>query len=214
MEIRDFKVAATKLSEQVSAQKVNSQIPDNDESVLSCKKRARKFIRLDHTTESNKKSILEICKDFHDVFYLEGDKLSHTDLVKHTVLTPASGEKRVINVRPYRLQEAHKEEVSRQISKLLNEGITAPTRNAFNSPLLLVPKKADASVKVKWRVVIDFRKLNEWTVGDAYTLPNITDILDQLCKAKLFSTVDLASGYYQVELAEKDRANITCIVYP
>jgi hypothetical protein len=43
------------------------------------------------------------------------------------------------------------------------------------------------------------------TVGDAYPLPNITAILDQLGKAKYFSTVDLASGYYQVELAEKDR---------
>jgi hypothetical protein len=69
-----------------------------------------------------------------------------------------------------------------------------------------VPKKADASGKVKWRVVIDFRTLNEMTVGDAYPLPNITDILHQLGKAKYFSTVDLASGYYQVELAKKDRA--------
>jgi hypothetical protein len=41
--------------------------------------------------------------------------------------------------------------------------------------------------------VIDFRKLNEWTIGDAYPLPNITDTLDQLGKAKGFSTVDLES---------------------
>jgi hypothetical protein len=102
--------------------------------------------------------------------------------------------KTVINVRPYRLPEAHKEEVNRQIDKLLDEGIIASSKSAFNSPLLLVPKKADASGKVKWRVVIDFRKLNEWTVGDAYPLPNITDILDQLGKAKYFSTIDLASG--------------------
>jgi hypothetical protein len=54
--------------------------------------------------------------------------------------------------------------------------------------------------------VIDFRKLNEMTVGFAYPLPNTTDILGQLGKAKYFSTVDLASGHYQVELAEKDRA--------
>jgi hypothetical protein len=69
-----------------------------------------------------------------------------------------------------------------------------------------VTKKADPSRKVKWRIVIDFKKMNEMNVRDAYPLPNITDILDQLGKAKYFSTVDLASGYYQVELAEKDRA--------
>ena len=206
MEIRDLTLTATKWSEQVSVRKINSQIHDNNENVLSRKKRVRELIRTDHMAESNKKSILEICEDFHDIFYLEGDKLSHTDLIKHSIPTPALDENRAINVRPYRLPEAHKEEVNRQINKLLDDGIIAPSRSAFNSPLLLVPKKADASGKVKWRVVIDFRKLNEWTIGDAYTLPNITDILDQLGKAKYFSTVDLASGYYQVELAEKDRA--------
>jgi hypothetical protein len=105
--------------------------------------------------ESTKKSILEICEDFHDIFYLEGDKLSHTDLVKHSIPTPALDE--------IRLPEVHKEEVNRQICKLLDDGIIAPSRSAFNSPLLLVPKKADTSGNVKWRAVIDFRKLNEMT---------------------------------------------------
>jgi hypothetical protein len=50
--------------------------------------------------------------------------------------------------------------------------------------------------------------VNEWTIGDAYSLLNVTDILNQLGKAKFFSTVDLALGYYQVELAEKDSVKI------
>jgi hypothetical protein len=65
---------------------------------------------------SNKKDILEIYEDFHDIFYLEGDKLLHTDLVKHSIPTPALDKNKVINVRLYRLPEAHKEEVNRQIS--------------------------------------------------------------------------------------------------
>jgi hypothetical protein len=69
-----------------------------------------------------------------------------------------------------------------------------------------VPKKTEASGKVKWRVVIDFRKLNKWTVGDAYPLQNITDTMDPLENAKYFFTVDLASGYYQHEPAQNDRA--------
>jgi hypothetical protein len=109
--------------------------------------------------ESNKRVILDICEEFLDIFYLEGDKLSHTDLVKYSIPTPALDENRVINVRPYSLPGAQKEEVNRQIDKLLDEGIIEPSKSAFNSLLLLVPKKADASGKVKWRVVIDFRKL-------------------------------------------------------
>jgi hypothetical protein len=81
--------------------------------------------------ESNKRFILDVCEEFHDIFYLEGDKLSHTDLVKHSIPTPAIDENRVINVRPYTLPEAHKEEVNRQIDKLLGEGITAPCCRQF-----------------------------------------------------------------------------------
>jgi hypothetical protein len=92
--------------------------------------------------ESNKKFILEICEYFHDIFYLEGDKLSHTDRVKHSIPTPALDENRAINVRPCRLQEAHKEEVNRQISKLLDEGIIAPSRSAFTDILNQLGKQS------------------------------------------------------------------------
>lgn len=49
------------------------------------------------------------------------------------------------------------------------------------------------------------RKLNDITVGDAYPLPNITDILDQLGKCKYFSTLDLASGFHQILVHDEDR---------
>jgi hypothetical protein len=67
VEIRDLEVAPTKRSEQFSVRKANSQIPDNNESVLFRKKRVRKLVTTDHMAESNKKFILEICEDFHDI---------------------------------------------------------------------------------------------------------------------------------------------------
>jgi hypothetical protein len=76
------------------------------------------------------------------------------------------------------------------------------------SPLLVVPKKLDASGKRKWRICIDFRKLNEITVGDSYPLPNIQDILDKLGKARYFTALDCASGYLQVPIAQEDRCKI------
>jgi hypothetical protein len=84
--------------------------------------------------------------------------------------------------------------VNKQISKLLDDGIIVPSRSAFNNPLLLVPKNADALRKIKWRVVIDFRKLNEWTVGDVYPLPNITDILSSWVKKRISLLSTLPRG--------------------
>ena len=54
-------------------------------------------------------------------------------------------------------------------------------------------------------MVVDFRDLNQRTVGDAYPLPNITDILDQLGGAMYFSVFDLASGFHQIKMAPEDQ---------
>ena len=66
--------------------------------------------------------------------------------------------------------------------------------------MLIIPKKIDATGKNKWRIVINFRLLNEKTIGVAYPLPNIADILDRLGSAQYFSIFDLASGFHQIEL--------------
>jgi hypothetical protein len=84
---------------------------------------------------------------------------------------------------------------------MLEEDIITPSNSGWNFPLLVVPKKLDASGKRKWRICIDFRKLNEITVGDSYPLPNIQDILDKLGRARYFTALDCAS----VPIAEEDR---------
>ncbi|KAM0724355.1 Retrovirus-related Pol polyprotein from transposon 17.6 [Formica fusca] len=88
---------------------------------------------------------------------------------------------------------------------MLKNGIIRTSASQWNAPLLVVPKKADASGKPKLRVVVDFRKLNDLTIGDSFPLPNITEILDQLGNAKYFTTLDLASGYHQIPMAEQDK---------
>ena len=69
----------------------------------------------------------------------------------------------------------------------------------------MVPKKLDASGKKKWRMVIDFRKLNENSVGDSYPLPNIQDILDKIGRARYFTALNCVSGYHQIPIAEEDK---------
>jgi hypothetical protein len=99
------------------------------------------------------------------------------------------------------LPESQKEEIGRQVEQLVKDGIIAPSKSPWNSPLLIVPKKVGPDGKPKWRMVVDFRRLNEKTVGDAYPLPDIMEILDQLGQAKYFTCLDMAMGYHQIALA-------------
>lgn len=132
------------------------------------------------------------------MFYLPGDRLSCTNAARHTIQLEPSVTP--INTQPYRLPESQKEEIERQVEQLVEEGIVTPSESPWNSPLLIVPKRAGPDGKPKWRMVVDFRKLNEKTIGDAHPLPDITEILDQLRQSKYFTCLDMAMGYHQIEL--------------
>ena len=68
-----------------------------------------------------------------------------------------------------------------------------------------MPKKADSQEKPRWRVVHDCRKLNKVTKEMVYPLPQITRIFDNIGSSKYFTTLDLASGFLQIKMAEKDK---------
>jgi len=84
------------------------------------------------------------------------------------------------------LPESQKQEVRRQVEELKRRGIITENNSPCNSPLLVVPKKAYDTGGQRWRLVIDYRKLNEKTVGDAYPLPDVTEILDQFVQLNIF----------------------------
>lgn len=83
---------------------------------------------------------------------------------------------------------------------MLKEGIIEPCQSEWSSPILLVPKKTDQNGNKKWRLVIDYRKLNNCIHDDKFPLPNITEILDSLSGCMYFSHLDLHQGYYNVKL--------------
>jgi len=166
----------------------------------------RKKLNLDHLNQEERESLMPICEEYSNIFHLDGDKLSCTDQIYHEIKTNEAAQP--INVRPYRLPFKHRQEIDRQVQQLEEDNIIAPSKSPWNAPLLVVPKKPDENGVVKYRVCVDFRRLNQISTGDAYPLPNITEILDQLGKSKYYTTLDLAQGYHQVKM-HPDHCNKT-----
>lgn len=147
--------------------------------------------------------LLKITDEYNDVFFLEGDPLKFTTTVEHVVNTkPGAGP---INVRPYRIAEAHRQEIGRQVSKLGQQGLIRRTLSPWNAPLLLVPKRTEGNAEKKWRMCVDYRKLNEITVKIVTPIPRIVDILEKLGKSQWYFCLDMASGYHQIMIRDRDR---------
>lgn len=160
-----------------------------------------KNIRNQHLNDEEKRELKKLCYNYRDIFYSENIPLTFTHAVKHELRlrdnTP-------IFVRSYRQPPQKRAEIKSQVDNLLSQGIIRESVSPWSCPVHIVPKKPDASGNVKWRLVIDYRRLNDRIVEDKYPLPNIYDILDRVGRAQYFTTLDLASGYHQVEMHPDD----------
>ena len=111
------------------------------------------------------------------MFHLPGEELPQTRLTEHRIeLTNNSP----INAKSYRPPKVHKREIKKQVSEMLNKKIIQHSDSQYNALLWIVPKKINATGKQKWRIVIDFRRLNQRIIQDAYPLLVIEDILNHL----------------------------------
>jgi hypothetical protein len=98
-----------------------------------------------------------------------------------------------------RLSPAERAELNRQLKDAVEAGLIRPSYSEFGSPILFV-RKADGSL----RLCIDYRGLNAVTRKDAYPLPRVDDTLDELKDANFYTHLDLASGFWQVRVRDKD----------
>jgi len=110
--------------------------------------------------------------------------------------------------RPHRASATERETISRIVREWKDVGIVTETKSPYASPLLLVTKKdGDA------RLVVDYHKLNSQTVRKVFPTPNLEGHLESLHGSKVFTTLDLASGYLQVPLTESAKEK-TAFVTP
>ena len=184
-------------TEQFEIYNLENTLPTYTEYEQTDKKDLTSQIRTDHMNREEKDAILKLINKFTDIFHDNDSQLSFTNEIKHEIKT---SDELPIHTKTYRFPFCHKTEVNKQINKMLTDGIIKPSQSPWSSPIWIVPKKSDASGIKKWRIVVDYRKLNEKTIDDRYPIPNIEDILDKLGKCNYFTTLDLASGFHQIEM--------------
>ena len=151
----------------------------------------------EHVALHDKDKLFNLFEKYKSIFASSPTDLGRTSIVQHSIDT---GDAVPIKQRPRRPPRAFMEEEDKIIETQLKAGIIQESTSAWSSPLVYV-KKRDGTT----RPCVDYRKLNEVTRKDAYPLPRIEDCLDCLGGTKIFSTLDLQSGYWQVELKEEDR---------
>ena len=113
-----------------------------------------------------------------------------------------TGNNQPIKQRPYRVPYAKQEMVDKMVEGMLKNKIISKSTSPWASPIVLVKKKDGSE-----RFWVDFRKLNNITVKDNYPLPLIDETLDKLRGAKFYSSIDLASGYWQMALDDESKKN-------
>ncbi|UYV73374.1 K02A2.6-like [Cordylochernes scorpioides] len=147
----------------------------------------------DDLSEDQHSQILSILKRYDKIFDKNNEPEKQTSPIKH---------------RPYRVSPTECQAIQTEVDKMLDAGIIHHSESPWSSPVILVKKKDG-----NWRFCVDYRRLNKVTKKDVYPLPRIDDTLDSLKGAKFYSSMDLRSGYWQIEVDEADREK-NCLYYP
>lgn len=179
--------------------------PNCDESEAVSAKRAREYrqslgvhVEESQMNENQLEQLDKVLYQYRDVFAENEQELGCATGVEHEIHLTSD----VPIKLPYRhIPPKCMTEVKAHIKGLLEQGVIEESVGPYAAPIVLVRKK-DQSL----RLCVDYRRLNEVTVKDAFPLPRIQDTLDALAGAQCFSSFDLAAGYHQIKVRAADRA--------
>ena len=154
-------------------------------------------------------------EDFPEVFSLNNQDIGHTQLVTMHVDT---GDSPPICQKPYTLPLKHYSWIQQEIETLEQADIIKKNLSPWASPIVVVPKKSGPGEPPRWRMCVDFRKINDLqpqvrrvdspTSGNIslVPLPKINEMYAALHGAKIFTTLDLRSSYYHINLDKESKA--------
>ncbi|KAL0153919.1 hypothetical protein M9458_050768 [Cirrhinus mrigala] len=152
-----------------------------------------------------KERLIGQLREMPEVFSLHPQDFGRTDKVKHKINLM---DETPFKHRPRPIHPEDMEAVKKHLQELLDAGVIRESMSPYSSPIVVVKKKSGDI-----RLCIDYRKLNQRTIKDAYALPKLEDTFMALVGSKWFSVLDLKSGFYQIEVDEKDKAK-TAFVCP
>lgn len=144
-----------------------------------------------------KQNLRDLLTEYEEVFVGPEGTLGKTNVVKHHIDT---GDAMPIKQHPRRIPYSQIDAMNAEIDKMLEKGIIQPSSSPWSSPVVLV-KKSDGSL----RFCVDYRKLNAVTKKDSFPLPRIDETLDAISGSQFFCVMDLASGFWQIELDDESR---------
>ena len=161
----------------------------------------------------------ELCEEYGKAFSKNNEDISRTKLVKMDIDT---GDSSPLSSRPYTLPLKYYEWVQKEIESLERAGFITKSMSPWASPIVIVPKKSAPREPLKRRLCVNFRKVNELqqeviTAGKTKgqisirLLPKIDEMYAKLKGAKVFSTIDLRSGYHHLALGKSSRAKIAFV---
>ena len=181
--------------QQVSV--INEDVPN--ETLLSDTDLFLEQFNLDQKdlSSNERDQVNDLLISYRDIFSSDELDIGHTTAAKH----------RIDMYDSIPVKESHRrvppvmyQEVKEHLQDLLSVGIIRPSNSPFASPVVLV-RKTDG----KLRFCVDYHKLNQNTIKDAYALPRIDEIMDFLIRSQYFSSLDNKMGYYQMEVEEEDK---------
>ncbi|GBN99165.1 Retrovirus-related Pol polyprotein from transposon 297, partial [Araneus ventricosus] len=152
---------------------------------------------LEGLNEEQQTAVRELLQEFQNLFSTSVSDVGRCNMTQQKIYT---GNHPPINQYLRRLPLSKKEEAERLVKEMVDNGIAEESSGPWTLPIVLVKKK-DGSTGF----CVDYRKLNEITMKDSYPLPRIDDTLDALNGTQWFSTLDLKSGYWQVEIQPEDK---------
>lgn len=150
----------------------------------------------DNLNESQKIIADDIIEKFKDISF-ERKGLGRTQVIAHQIDT---GDSPPVRQRYYRLSPEKQKILTNQVDEMLELDVIEPCESAWQSPVLIVTKKNGQP-----RFCLDSRKLNSVTKRDAYNLPYISEILDNLRDARYLSSIDLSKAFWQLPIKESDK---------
>lgn len=157
--------------------------------------------KIHHLKQTDQIRMKDLITEYQDIFMYEGCTLGCTSKVTHQIITENV---HPIARPPYRVPVTQRDILRNEIDALLDQGIIEESTSPWSAPVVLVNKiTPDGGTKI--RLCIDFRMLNSITKKDFLPLPNLQETIEELNEAAVFTTLDLASGYHLVGIAEADK---------